>query len=147
MRATVRAMIAAMAAVATMAAGYHATARDASGSDQALGPGPVTVVVEIEHSAFTPSALRVRRGTEVRFVVDNDDPINHELIVGPPEIHDRHRDGTEAQHGVVDGEVSVPAGARALTSYTFDRTGTVEMACHLPGHYDFGMRGTIEVIP
>ena len=28
----------------------------------------------------------------------------------------------------------------------FDEPGTVEMACHLPGHYDFGMRGEIDVV-
>ena len=112
-----------------------------------LGPDPVTVVVNFEHSAIQPPALRVRQGTVVRFVVVNNDPINHELIVGPPEVHDRHRNGTERQHGAEPGEVSVPALQRAVTSYTFDTPGTVEMACHLPGHYDYGMRGEVEVVP
>jgi uncharacterized cupredoxin-like copper-binding protein len=29
----------------------------------------------------------------------------------------------------------------------FDEPGIVEMACHLPGHYAFGMKGEIEVVP
>ena len=56
----------------------------------------MTVVVDVEHSRFIPSTCVVEVGTEVRFVVRNDDPINHELIVGPPDVHARHRNGTEA---------------------------------------------------
>ena len=33
-----------------------------------------------------------------------------------------------------------------MTTYVFDEPGDVEMACHLPGHYDFGMRGEVEVV-
>lgn len=113
----------------------------------ALGPGDVTVTIDVEHSRFLPDRLRVVEGTRVRFVVDNADPIHHELIVGPPELHDRHAGGTEAEHPSVPGEVSVGAGVRAVTTYAFDEVGTVEFACHLPGHYEYGMHGTIEVVP
>jgi uncharacterized cupredoxin-like copper-binding protein len=115
--------------------------------NDALGLEPVTIVLDVKHSTFDPDELRVVAGTTVRFVVVNHDPIHHELIVGPPEVHDRHRDGTEAFHPPVPGEVSVAPLERAVTSYTFEEPGTVEMACHLPGHYDYGMRGTVEVVP
>ena len=49
----------------------------------------------------------VQQGTTLRIVVDNGDPIGHELIVGPPEVHARHADGTEAAHRPVPGEVTV----------------------------------------
>jgi uncharacterized cupredoxin-like copper-binding protein len=33
-----------------------------------------------------------------------------------------------------------------VTTYTFpDTTGELIFGCHLPGHYDFGMRGTVSV--
>lgn len=113
----------------------------------ALGPGEVTVRVDVEHSRFEPSELRVVQGTRVRFVVANEDPIGHELIVGPPDVHARHRSGTHARHGPIPGEVSVGAGDLAVTAFRFDDVGIVELACHLPGHYDFGMRGAVEVVP
>lgn len=115
----------------------------------AVGPGPVTVHVDIEHSRFTLDAgpLRVVAGTEVRFVVGNGDPIGHELIVGPPEVHARHASGTHAAHGAVPGEVSVAPGAEGVTTFVFDAPGTVEYACHLAGHYDYGMHGEIEMVP
>jgi len=113
----------------------------------ALGPGDVTVRLDIEHSLFSPTSLRVVEGTRVRFVVVNGDPIHHELIVGPPDVHVRHENGTEASHPSIPGEVTIDLGATAVTTYTFDEPGTVEFACHLPGHYQHGMHGTVEVVP
>ena len=63
----------------------------------------------------------------MRFVVRNADPINHELIVGPPEVHARHSQGTEAFHPPVPGEVSIPALEQAVTTYTFDTPGHVRL--------------------
>jgi uncharacterized cupredoxin-like copper-binding protein len=136
----------ALAVALTATAAGHAVV-PAPPAPEALGPGDITVVVDIDHSRFSPADLRVVEGTTVRFVVRNHDPINHELIVGPPEVHDRHRDGTEAEHPAVPGEVSVPALERGVTTYAFDEPGTLELACHLPGHYAHGMRGEVEVVP
>lgn len=111
-----------------------------------LGPETVTVVVDIEHSRFLPSSVRVVAGTEVRFVVSNHDPISHEFIVGPPDVHARHRNGTEPRHDPRPGEISLAPDEQAVTTYLFDEPGMVEMACHLPGHYNYGMRGEIEVV-
>jgi uncharacterized cupredoxin-like copper-binding protein len=81
----------------------------------------------------------------VRFVVRNTDPIDHELIVGDDAVHRRHERGTEPYHPPKPGEVSVAAGQTVETSYEFAEPGIVVMACHLPRHFAFGMRGEIEV--
>lgn len=112
-----------------------------------LGPGDVTIRLGIEHSRFDLDEIRVVAGTRVRFVVDNTDPIAHELILGGPEVHARHESGTHPSHPPVPGEVSVAANARAVTTFRFDEPGRVDFACHLPGHYDFGMHGTVVVLP
>ena len=139
-------MLAALAvALVATCAGYAVDA-SARATGEVLGPGEVTVSVDIEHSRFEPSDLTVRAGTLVRFVVDNGDPIHHELIVGPQDVHDAHATGTEQFHPPVPGEVSVRPNATAMTFYAFDEPGTVEFACHLPGHYAYGMRGVIEVV-
>jgi uncharacterized cupredoxin-like copper-binding protein len=111
-----------------------------------LGPDEATVLVDIEHSRFEPAHLVVAQGTEVRFVLVNHDPITHELIVGGPEVHERHSNGTEARHAPRPGEVSVEAGDIASTTYQFDEPGDVTMACHLPRHLEYGMVGHVEVI-
>jgi uncharacterized cupredoxin-like copper-binding protein len=104
-----------------------------------------TVTLTVRHSRFVPSVVEVRPGTTVRFVVRNLDPIAHELIVGDAVVQDLHERGTETDHGDRPGEVSVAAGATAETTYTFPRAGTVLLGCHLPGHWAYGMRGTVHV--
>lgn len=135
-------------AVAVGAAGLG-VARLAGGDPPppAMGPGDVTVEIDVEHSLYATTELRVVEGTRVRFVVVNGDPIAHELIVGDEALHARHRTGTHVAHPSVPGEVSVAAGDTAVTTQTFDEPGTVEYACHLPGHYEYGMHGEIEVVP
>ena len=107
--------------------------------------GARTIVLDIEHSRFRPAHLTVTRGETVRFVVHNGDPIDHELIVGDQEVQDIHESGTEVHHGAKPGEVSVPADGEASTTYTFDSSEELLFGCHLPAHWDYGMKGTITV--
>ena len=67
--------------------------------------------------------------------------------MGPPDVHERHEGGHEAWHPAVPGEVSIPAGGVAETSYLFHDVGPVLFACHLPGHFAYGMHGPIVVTP
>jgi uncharacterized cupredoxin-like copper-binding protein len=104
------------------------------------------VVITMHHSHFQPGVVEVEPGTTVRFVLRNTDPIDHEFIVGDEVVHQRHRVGRERHHhGDVPGEISVPSGAEASTTFRFDRPGRVAYACHLPGHEAYGMVGTVEV--
>jgi uncharacterized cupredoxin-like copper-binding protein len=108
-------------------------------------PAERTVEIRIHHSRFLPADLHVAPGDTVRFVVRNTDPIDHEFIIGDEEVQARHETGTEAQHGARPGEVSVPAGGTAATTFTFSDPGTLLIGCHLPGHYAYGMRGSVRV--
>lgn len=105
-----------------------------------------TVELTVHHSQFSLADLSVRPGETVRFVVRNTDPIPHELIVGDQSVQDFHEAGTEAHHGDRAGEVSVAPGATAVTTFRFGRAGTpVLFGCHLPGHWAYGMHGSIRV--
>jgi uncharacterized cupredoxin-like copper-binding protein len=102
--------------------------------------------VTIRYSRFDPETIVVEPGQRVRFVIRNTDPIDHEFILGDAEVQRVHEDGTEAHHAPRPGEVSVPAGETVVTTYTFPETaGELIFGCHLPGHYDFGMRGTVTI--
>ena len=142
-------LVASAAVAAGVAGAGFAVAADGTqgAPTPALGPGDVTVELHVEHSLFEPTEIRVVEGTRLRFVVDNDDPINHELIVGGPEVHARHAQGTEARHPSIPGEVSVDPNRLGVTTLRFDEPGTFEFACHLPGHYEYGMHGVVEVVP
>ncbi len=106
-----------------------------------------TVAITIRHSRFIPAQFTVRRGATVRFVITNNDPIDHEFILGDEAVQRRHEDGTEPEHGHVPGEVTVHAGMVAETTYTFSQSGVLLIGCHAPGHYAYGMRGWVTVTP
>ena len=145
MRRAIRSAVAVAAALVTAVAGYAAA--DAQHADAAtpLGPGLVTVTVTIHYSHFSLSSLHVRRGTTVRFLILDADPIDHEFIVGDAQVQALHEHGSEAVHPPVPGEVSVRPGEEGETFYRFDRPGLVLFACHLPGHFAYGMHGWIDV--
>lgn len=110
------------------------------------GPSKRTVELTVHHSQFSVGELRVRPGETVRFVLHNTDPIPHELIVGDQSVQDVHEAGTEAHHAHRPGEVSVAPGKTAVTTYRFGSAGgRLLFGCHLPGHWAYGMKGTIVV--
>lgn len=137
-------VIALLVTALVTAVGFRLAAAD--DGDVAIGPGEVTVQIDIEYSRFVPERLTVVEGTRVRFLVVNGDPIHHEFITGGPEVHFRHANGTETDHPSIPGEVSVAPNGRAITTFTFDQPGRFEFACHLPGHYEYGMHGEIKVV-
>jgi uncharacterized cupredoxin-like copper-binding protein len=108
--------------------------------------GPRTVIITIEHSAFDPAVLSFEQGDEVRFVIRNTDPIDHEFILGDEDVQIRHENGTEPYHPPRPGEVTILAGTEAVTTWTFEDPGDLIFGCHIPGHYAYGMRGTVTVV-
>ena len=73
--------------------------------------GRSTVEIGIHYSHYEPAGVTVPAGVPVTIVLRNDDPIDHEWIVGDAAVHERHRTGTEPVHGSRPTEVSIPAGA------------------------------------
>ena len=144
------ALVVAGLTVAVAVSGFALFRPTSANAEAPLGPGDATVTLTVRHSHFSPEHLVVRSGTLVHFVIRNDDPIGHEFIIGDDGIHRRHEAGTEPVHPPRPGEVSVPAGATAETTFRFEGTtasGTVLYACHLPGHFRYGMSGTVDVRP
>ena len=106
---------------------------------------PETVTITIHYSAFEPADLSVPRGVPVTFILVNEDPIDHEWLIGDAGFHEAHRSGTHARHGGVPTEVTVPALETVTTTITFDEAGRLDYVCHLPGHEAYGMVGTLTV--
>lgn len=104
-----------------------------------------TIHITVEDSLFTPDTFDVQPGETVRFVVENTDFIDHEFLIGDEAVQRAHEEGTEAHHGAKPGEISLPAHSTRETTYTFPHAGYTLFGCHLPGHYDYGMRGLIVI--
>ena len=108
-------------------------------------PTPQTITLTIHYSAFDRAELRVPRGVPITFVLVNEDPIDHEWLIGDDGFHAAHRTGTHATHGEVPIEVTIPALETAETTITFEEAGTFAYICHLPGHEAYGMVGVLTV--
>jgi uncharacterized cupredoxin-like copper-binding protein len=109
----------------------------------AASSGPITVEIHIRYSHFDPSAVTVPLGRPVTFVLVNDDPIDHEWIVGDAALHERHRTGTEPRHDSRPTEVTIDAMSTRRTTITFTGARSLQYICHLPGHEQYGMVGTL----
>jgi uncharacterized cupredoxin-like copper-binding protein len=108
---------------------------------------PRRIEIRIHFSHYEPTAITVTAGRPITFVLRNDDPIDHEWIVGDAALHERHRTGTDAQHDGRPTEVSIDALTTRETTVTFASPTILTFNCHLPGHEAFGMVGTLTVTP
>ncbi len=112
----------------------------------ATRPGPSTSIqIVIHYSHFDPSTVLVRVGVPVTFTIRNDDPIDHEWIVGDAAVQQKHRVGTEVVHDTLPTEQMIPAGETRVTTITFAQAGTLQYICHLPGHEAYGMAGLVTI--
>ena len=103
------------------------------------------IEIKIHYSHFDPSTLTVPHGVPITFVLVNEDPIDHEWLIGDAAFHERHRHGTEAHHEARPDEVSIEALSTEETTLTFAEPGTLQYICHIPGHEAYGMVGTLTI--
>ena len=110
------------------------------------GEAASPLAITFHFSRFGPDVVTARAGEPVTITLRNQDPIEHEWIVGSNAIHDRHRVGTEPAHDQIPTEVTVPALSTRLTTVSFDQPGEYAFICHLPGHEAYGMRGVLRIL-
>lgn len=108
-------------------------------------PSAQTVTIRIHHSSFDVPQVTVARGIPVTFVLVNEDPIDHEWLVGDDAFHEAHRTGTHEAHDSVPTEVTIPALETRETTITFEASGRLTYICHLPAHEAYGMVGVLIV--
>jgi uncharacterized cupredoxin-like copper-binding protein len=107
---------------------------------------PVTsVTIEIHYSHFNPSEIAVPIGVPITITLRNDDPIDHEWIVGDDAVQAKHRTGTELLHPSIPTELVIPALSTRTTVVTFAQAGQLKYICHLPGHEAYGMVGVVTI--
>ncbi|HKS93992.1 MAG TPA: plastocyanin/azurin family copper-binding protein, partial [Gammaproteobacteria bacterium] len=72
--------------------------------------------------------------------------LTHEFVIGDAVLQAEHDKEMQAMPGMemhdVNG-VALPPGRTRDLVWTFTRDGTVEYACHIPGHFAAGMVGKI----
>lgn len=99
---------------------------------------------------FAPAHIEVREGETVRLVVQNKGQLLHEIVLGTQASLAQHAQMMLKHPGMEHDEpymAHVKAGNQGALVWTFNRAGRFDFACLIPGHYQAGMVGTINVVP
>ncbi|MDG2967505.1 cupredoxin family protein [Pseudomonas extremaustralis] len=131
-----------------------------------------TVEVVMQDMSFSPKSLDVKAGETVHFVLVNKGQLLHEFNLGDAAMHAEHQkqmmqmqsggmmsatgmgkmDHSAMGHGEMGGmkhddpnSVLVEPGKTAELTWTFSKATGLEFACNIPGHYQAGMVGKINV--
>lgn len=128
--------------------------------------GNVDRVIRIEASEmmFGPEALAIAPGETVKFEILNTGALEHEFVIGDRAAQEEHRrmmremeghggHGGHGDHDMAEGEhgghmpaVTIAPGETATLVWTAPgATGQLEYACNIPGHYEAGMVGKIDL--
>jgi len=109
--------------------------------------GATTVNLTLSDFQITSSLTSFKVGVPYHFVVKNSASVPHEVWIDPVDANLTVDTGkSQALAGL--GPDVLAAGATQSFDYTFTKAypaGTLELACHLPGHYESGMHVEITV--
>jgi uncharacterized cupredoxin-like copper-binding protein len=107
-----------------------------------------TVTVVMQGSQFVPATIDIKRGETIRFLIINRDPIAHEFVLGDAAEQAAHEKEMASMPGMSMTDpngVTAAAGKTATLIWTFTQVGKLQYACHLPGHYENGMFGQLNI--
>jgi len=114
-------------------------------------PGQVSRTIAVtmsDNMRFTPDRIEAHKGETIRFVLQNQGRMRHELVLGDQEALRRHaalmQMMPDMQHSGPN-MASLAPGERGELIWKFTRTGTVSFACLQVGHLEAGMRGAVAV--
>lgn len=98
---------------------------------------------------FSRDALLVKKGETVRFMVHNDGKVVHEFVIGDAETQKAHAEMMKTKRGMKHDHanaVTIEPGKAKNLYWTFSGEATeLEIGCHVPGHYESGMKIALKV--
>lgn len=135
------------------------------GAPAASGDATRTIDVEMTDNRYNHSAINVRDGEVVRFVIHNRGQLVHEFNIGTPKMHASHQGemlammqsgkmsplkmmhghGGKMGHDDPNSILLNPGESKELV-WRFDgQVKDLEFACNVPGHYQAGMVGRFRI--
>jgi uncharacterized cupredoxin-like copper-binding protein len=114
-------------------------------------PKKVQRTIEIrmtDNMRFAPKEIQVKLGETVRLVAVNAGKVLHEIVIGTPQELKAHAEMMKKHPGMEHDEpymAHVDPGQKGTIVWTFNRAGSFEFACLIPGHFEAGMFGRITV--
>ncbi len=140
----------------------------AAGAPAPKGQGRI-VRVEMTDNAYNLKNLTVKAGETVRFIIVNKGTLLHEFNLNTATEHAEHRPmmAMMVDHGMITAEkivdltMTMPDGSKMShtepnsillepgksgeISWKFSKSGTLEIACNVPGHSESGMVAPVVV--
>jgi len=108
-----------------------------------------TVTVDMsDKMRFSPASLTVRQGETVRFVVKNSGKVMHEMVLGTMQELKEHAELMKKHPGMEHDEpymAHVAPGKTERVVWQFTKPGEFYYGCLIPGHFEAGMMGRINV--
>lgn len=135
-------------AVASTSLILAACGDDVGGTSEVGGDVRTIEISALDELAFDPASVEVAVGETVRFVVTNEGSAEHEFIVGNAELQMEHEGQMAGGHDGADSgypALTLEPGQTMEATVTFDEPGQLLYGCHVPGHFDGGMVGTITI--
>lgn len=97
---------------------------------------------------YVPSKFVMKKGEQVRFVISNAGKVAHEFVLASTEENLKHgemmKKFPEMEHDDPNNKTVQPKG-KAEILWRFDKSGTFEIGCLIPGHRESGMLASVEV--
>jgi uncharacterized cupredoxin-like copper-binding protein len=97
---------------------------------------------------FTPAKIEIKRGEQIKFTVENEGELDHEIIIDTLQGNLKH--GEEMKKNP-DMEHDDPNAIKLVSKkkgellLKFTKIGTYDYSCLIPGHREAGMFGIITV--
>jgi uncharacterized cupredoxin-like copper-binding protein len=108
----------------------------------------VAMRAEGKKLAFEPARITVRKGEQIRFVLENADIDDHEFVLATVKENRKHAElmkkFPDMEHDDPNAKRLAPA-AHGEILWKFTKPGTFEFACLIPGHREAGMLGRVVV--
>ena len=108
-----------------------------------------TIAVEMSDAMrYTPSDIEVKKGETIRFAVKNTGQVTHEMSLGTEKELLEHLEVMKKFPGMEHdepGKLTLAPGKQGEIIWQFSKTGAVDFACLMPGHFEAGMKGKVKV--
>lgn len=154
-------VLATLTASPALATGTHSGGHDEEATEMTMmaygKPGKVgdverTIEVSMRETddggmIYEPSAFSFNQGETIQFNVTNKGELEHEFVIDTVEGNQKHKKAMAKMAMEHDdpNSLSLDPGKSGKVIWTFANAGTFEFACLIPGHYESGMHGPIEV--
>ena len=98
---------------------------------------------------FIHTPIEARQGEVLRFVVQNVGALKHEFSLGSPAAQARHAEMMQQMPGMIHDDspsaITLAPGETKQLDWPVVESGPLVVACHLPGHFEAGMKTSIAI--